>query len=209
MNKFEWDKLAEICPVRHIQNPQELVRFTDQHMVYFVKESGLVSVVCPNFSKTFTINGSGSIVVPTGCVIYYKQYVSHSMGHISMRADVFMNMDQAAWKTDLTNIIDKLDITNVVQVKTFWEDTTDDENFVEKELNVTKDLLDEVTLTPKQSTAWHFSVTSVTCILAEIVIMLTVFVCKPQSAMQCKMVCCSCCERKQQDQEVALEELRI
>ena len=80
---------------------------------------------------------------------------------------------------------------------------------MQKELNVIKDLLDKVTLTPKQSTAWHFSGSFVTCILVGVVIMLTVFVCRPDSAMQCKMVCCSCCERKQQDQEVALEELRI
>ena len=209
VNKFDWDKLTEICPVRHIQNPQELIRFTDQHMIYFVKESGLVSVVCPNLSKTFSINGSGSVVVPTGCVIYYKQYVSHSMGHVSMRADVFMNMDQDAWKTDLTNIIDKLDVTNIVKVESLWEDTSEDEKFVENELNVTKDILDDIVLTPKQSTAWHLSTTSLLGIIAALVFMLTIFVCRPQSANQCKMVCCSCCERKIQDQEVALEDLRV
>ena len=85
----------------------------------------------------------------------------------------------------------------------------EDENFVQQELNVTKDLLDKVTLTPKQSTAWHFSGTLVNCLLVGTVIMLTVFVCRPGSAMKCKMVCCSCCGRKQQDQEVALEELRV
>ena len=166
-------------------------------------------MVCPDFSKTFTINGSGSIVVPTGCVIYYKQYVSHSMGHISRRADVYMNMDQSAWKTDLTEIIDKMNVTNVAKVSTLWEDTTEDEKFIQKELNNTKHLLSEVTLTPEQSTVWHIAMTPLTGILCILVIMLVVFVCKPDSAAQCKMVCCSCCEHKHQDQEVALEELRI
>ena len=101
------------------------------------------------------------IFLPLITDIYYKQYVSHSMGHISRRADVYMNMDQSAWKTDLTNIIDRMEITNVVQVKTLWENTTEDENFIQQQLNVTQDLLDKVTLTPKQSTGWHFSGTFV------------------------------------------------
>ena len=105
INTLNWFKLAKLCPVKLVKDPSEFVHFTDQHMIFFIREPGLASVFCPDFSKIFPINSSGSVLIPTGCKISFRDHESHTMGHISKKLDIRLNLNEHSWRTDLSQII--------------------------------------------------------------------------------------------------------
>ena len=129
LNKLNWGKLVDICPVKYVQNPKEIIVFTLTHMFFFLNKEKYVTMLCEEHSKTIKLEGSGVITIPNGCRMKSGEFQTYSLGHIGRSADITLNMDRSVWFTNISHIASMLKVSNVKdkEVDSLWEDSVEDE----------------------------------------------------------------------------------
>ena len=206
VSKLDWKKLVQSCPVRHVKDPKDLIFFTQTHLFFFLLRELYSSIICPNYTKTLVLKGSGSVTIPTGCKVRYGNTETFSMGHISRSADITLNIDNRVWFTNISHIASMLRVENVQDASTLWEDETDDEQELEKGIRETLGILDTIRLNPEATTASLWTLMLLSGIISILIIMLFLFVCVPGSLMSCKRSCCCCNKTGRKEREVKSED---
>ena len=192
VSKLDWKKLVHSCPVRHVDNPKDLIFFTQTHLFFFLKHDLYSSIICPNFSKTLLLRGSGSVTIPTGCKVRYGNTETYSMGHIARSTDISLNIDNKIWFTNISHIASMLNVENVKNASTLWEDTKDDDQVVEEGIRETLKILDMIKLNPEVTAISLWSLMFISGTTSFLIIILLIFVCVPGSLMSFKRCCCCC-----------------
>ena len=131
------------------------------------------------------------------------------MGHISKKLDIQLNLDEHAWRTNLSTIIKHMKVTNVENVEELWEDTSADQDFIDKTLNETVGLLDQVTLSPKAASVSIYGSLMQHLLQGICVFILFYLVCSPGAVMRFRLICCNCGRQRPQTGVVPTEQLNM
>ena len=208
LNKLHWDRLVDICPVKYVKNPKDIIMFTWTHMFFFLNKEKYVTMLCENHSKTIKLEGSGVITIPNGCSMKSGEFKTYSLGHIGRSADITLNMDRSVWFTNISHIASMLKVSNVKgkEVDSLWEDSVEDEKIIEKGVLDTMKILKSVKLTPEVASVTIWTLIIYTVLITLFLVVLFILVCIPGSLMSFKACCCSCGSRKR-EREVRTENL--
>ena len=192
VSKLDWKQLVQSCPVRHVKDPDDLIFFTQTHLFFFLKHDLYSSIICPNYSKALLLRGSGSVTIPTGCKVRYRNTEMYSMGHIARSTDISLNIDNKIWFTNISHIASMLNVQNVKNASILWEDSKDENQVVEEGIRETLNILDRIKLNPEVTTISLWSLMFISGTTFFLIIILLVFVCVPGLLMSFKRCCCCC-----------------
>ena len=168
----------------------------DSHLIYFKAEKDLITLFCPDGhrsenTKTITLSGAGVLTIPSGCRITYDgDKKSVSLGYINEQAEVTLNLDEAVWRIDLTEILPLLDVKEKVENSTLWVEDEKDEKFIEEGIRDTWEILDYIEFTPSGVTYTLCSIILYTFITTILLVVLFVLVCRPNCCRTCSKQCC-------------------
>ena len=198
INKIPWEKLSSICPITYISNPQDFIEITSHYLIYFNVEIKYATLLCPvNFKgqpKTVPLMGSGIVRIPTGCKIKYNDVESYAFGHVRNSEAITFMMDSSL--QNFSSILPLLNIVNVMNVSSLWDDTKAEEQIIEEGIVDTLDILDDIKFTPSGATITLLSLIAYTTVGTFVMFLVIYMICVPGSAMKIKFCCCCCCRSK-------------
>ena len=106
----------------------------------------------------------------------------------------------------MSKIIQHMEVMNLEHMEQLWEDTTADQEFIDKTLNETVGLLDQVTLSPKAASASIYGSFFSHFVIGMVLVFVLYLICSPGSVMKWQVICCSC-GKPTEDKVVTDEEL--
>ena len=142
INYEKWENLAPKCEIEQVENPKDIIKITQSHMIYFFKEEEYINILCKNYTKPLMLVGSGSVKIPNGCKIKYRGTESFSLGHLSRTDDVKMNLDNSVYYQDFEDLLQLFDIINKTKDRSKEVNIEDEKNIINNGLLEVNEIMD-------------------------------------------------------------------
>ena len=166
-------------------------------MVYFTyQEDKEVTILCPEKRnpKPMLLKGSGRVTIPNGCKVQYGQQQTHTMGHTERSANVTLALDDRIFHMNFSHFAPIMQVVNVLNMSTFWEDTDKEEMVIEQGVETSFEILRSMSFTTKGLNITVYGLMGY-AVLAAFFMMLGFYcILVPSAPLSCRILCCCCCE---------------
>ena len=194
INKIPWNIMGRNCPLTEVLKPEKFIKITESHLIYFKASNDLVTLICPEGqevrTKTITLEGAGVVTIPTGCRISFEDKKTVSIGYINRESDIMLNLDEEVWRTNMSHILQHLNVKTNTENSTLWAEDNRDEKFIEQGLIDSWEILNYMQFTPSQVTFTLCSIILYTVVITIMMIVLFILVCRPNCCRTCSRNCC-------------------
>ena len=196
MNNIGWKITAKLCPLVYMEHPVPFVTFLDTTMVYFThKEEKEVTILCPQMQspKPMVLQGAGKLSIPNGCKVQYGQQQTHTMGHTSRSANITLSLDDSVYHLNFSHFVPIMQVTNVMNMSTLWEDTESEELVIEQGVETSFQILEAMTFTTKGLNLSVYGLMGYAIIAAFFIMLGFYCIMVPTAPLGCRTLCCGCC----------------
>ena len=200
INYVKWEDLAPKCQIEQVKNPEDIIKITQSHMIYFFKEEEYVNILCKNYTKPLVLIGSGSVKIPSGCKIKYRGTESFSLGHISRTDNVKMNLDNSVYYQDFKDLIKLFEFPNKTKDISTVVNIENEKEIINNGLSEVDEIMGSFQFSQTAIHITLFSLITYTVLATVFMIGILICVCRPDRAIFCKKCCCGCIYEKPEGQ---------
>ena len=196
LNNMGWKITARVCPLIYVEHPVPFVTFLETTMVYFTyREDKEVTILCPSNRnpKPMLLKGSGKVTIPNGCKVQYGQQQTHTMGHTGRSANVTLALDDNAYHINFTHFAPIMQVTNVLNMSSFWEDTETEERELEQGVETSFQILRSMSFSTKGLNITVYGLMGYAVIAALFIALGFYCILVPSAPLGCRSLCCCCC----------------
>ena len=186
VNELDWKHLSKVCPLRYVQQPDDVLEFSNSHMIFFSNTEKYATLMCQNKTLIQKLEGSGVIQIPTLCRVKVGNKLTYTKNHVSEIKYITSSLFSSQFDTDLSHILPLIHVTNIHQnVSSLWDDAQEikDQKLIEQDLRDVSLVYTHIGLGVEGLTWAFYTLSIIIILLIGVIFMLFYLHIKPKAAI--------------------------